>query len=126
MFNRTQEEYLIRRLNKNQVVLVLGAGFSADAENHLGESMPIGNSLAKKMFEYMYPGEDYTNDGTTLQDMYQALLTSGMAFDKISEFLKQNLTVKSYPDYYKYLTYPFWYKIYTINVDNLVNNVSSI
>lgn len=123
MFNKIQEEYLIRRLNRNEVVLFLGAGFSASATNQLDEHLPMGNQLGKKMFQFMLPSETFVEDGTSLQDMYQALLTSGISYPQISEFLRANLTVKTTPDFYKYLTYPFWYKIYTINIDNLINKI---
>ncbi len=123
MFNKTQEDYLIRRLNRNDVVLFLGAGFSADAINQVGETIPIGSRLTQKIFEFMYPTETYVDDGTTLQDMYQALLKSGKTYEQIGNFLRETLTVKSFPDYYKYLTLPYWYKIYTINIDNLVNKI---
>lgn len=123
MFSKTQEEYLLRRLNRNEVVLFLGAGFSVDAVNQLGESFPVGKGLGKKIWEFMYSTEPFIDDGTSLQDIYQALLKSGKTFDQIKQFLKENLTVKNYPDYYKYLALAFWYKIYSVNIDNLVDKV---
>lgn len=123
MFNKSQEEYLIRRLNRNEVVLFLGAGFSLGAFNLAGESFPTGYSLTKKIYAFLYPDLEFIDDGTKLQDMYQALLNSGKSFKQISEFLNSNLLVKSHPDYYKYLTLPLWFKIYTINIDNLINKI---
>lgn len=55
MFSKTQEEYLLRRLNKNEVVLFLGAGFSVEAQNKIGENFPIGKELSKKIWQFMYP-----------------------------------------------------------------------
>jgi hypothetical protein len=119
MFSTSQEEYLIRRFNRNEVTLFTGSGFSFDAINLLGENFPIGSSLTKKIFEFVFPNEHFVDDGTTLPDMYQALLNSGKPHDQIREFLRTNLQVKIFPEYYKYLTLPLWYKIYTINIDNL-------
>ncbi len=123
MFTNNQEEYLIRRLNRNDVVLFLGAGFSAGAVNSLDQNLPLGPKLTKLIYEFMYPDVPYVDDGTNLQEMYQALLKSGKTFSQIKDFLGTNLLVKSYPEYYKYLAIPFWYKIYTVNIDNLLNKI---
>jgi DNA replication protein DnaC len=123
MFTKNQEEYLIRRLNRNDVILFLGAGFSYDAINQGGEQFPLGKQLSRKMWELMFPTSPFVDDGTSLQDMYQALLNSGISKQRIKDFLKANLTVKTYSDDYKYLTYPQWYKIYTLNIDNLIDKI---
>lgn len=122
MFTKAQEEYLLRRLNRNDVILFLGAGFSFDAENSLGERLPLGKTLSQKIWEAMY-AEPFIDYGTSLQDMYQVFLKSGISFDKIKQFLSDNLLVRIYPDYYKFLTHPYWYKIYTVNIDNLLDKV---
>jgi hypothetical protein len=100
MFSKTQGEYLIRRLNKNEVVLFLGAGFSVEAQNKIGENFPIGKGLSKKIWEFMYPKDPFADDNTSLQDIYQALLKSSKTFDQIKEFLTSNLMVKSFPEFY--------------------------
>ena len=123
MFTQNQEEYLLRRLNRNEVVLFTGSGFSFDAINSIGENMPIGKSLSKKIFEFVFPNATYIDDGTSLADMYQAMLNSGKSNEQIKDFLSSNLQVKSLPDYYKYTTLAFWFKIYTINIDNLLDKI---
>lgn len=123
MFSSSQEEYLLRRFNRNEVVLFTGSGFSYDAINLLDENFPIGSSLTRKIFEFVFSGEQFPDDGTSLPDMYQALLNSGKTHDQIKEFLRLNLQVKNFPEHYKYLTLPLWYKIYTINIDNLIDKI---
>lgn len=59
MFEKNDEEYLLRVLGLNQVILFLGAGFSYDAKNLLGENIPTGFTLAKKMWDLLSYEEDY-------------------------------------------------------------------
>jgi len=119
MFEPNDEERLIRLLSNNNVILFLGAGFSYDTINKLGENFPMGENLSKKIWEFISLPGDY--DGTPLQEMYKAFLNSGIKHDKVKNFLEDNLTVSSLPDIYSQVTKPFWYKIYTLNIDNVLD-----
>jgi len=121
MFEKNDEEYLLRVLGLNNVVLFLGAGFSHDAKNQLGDNIPTGNKLAKMMWEFRGYKEDY--DGTNLSEIYEALLRKGKPEIEIKNFLEQNLLCSEIPDQYDVLTSVYWYRIYTTNVDNLVKEV---
>jgi len=119
MFQPLDESRLIRLFGANNVVLFLGAGFSYDTINKLGENFPLGNKLAEKIYNFLdYP---LPYDNTPLQEMYTAFLNSGIKADKLRAFLENNLTVSNIPDNYLNVTKPFWYKIYTLNIDNVLD-----
>jgi len=121
MFEKNDEEYLVRAISQNKVVLFLGAGFSAEALNKLGRPLPIGSTLGELMWVWL--GYDGQYDGTALPDMYEAILASGRKESEIEEFLNQHLLCDQIPAHYDPLTGPFWYRIYTTNVDDLVERV---
>ena len=115
------EAYLLRRLGRNDCVLFLGAGFPRDATNRFLQPMPLSSDLCHALWGFLgYPGEW---DGTPLPDMYQALLTSGKTYSDISTFLEERLLTSEIPDAYDQITQPFWYRIYTTNVDDLLTRV---
>ena len=121
MLTPDDQAYLLRRLGQNDCVLFLGAGFSRDATNRLSQPMPLSHDLCKALWGFLgYPGEW---DGTPLPDMYQALLTSGKTYSDVSTFLEDRLLTSELPDAYDHITRPFWYRIYTTNVDDLLKRV---
>ncbi len=85
MFERDDEKFLKRRLGRNEVVLLLGAGFSTGATNRIGQSMPLSSDLAAELWNFLGYGGEY--DGTTLADMYDAALQSGCTFAELERFL---------------------------------------
>ncbi len=121
MFEVDDEKYLLRQISNNQVVLFLGAGFSREAKNKLGEEFPTAWKLGEKMWKFLsYPGK---YDDTPLPQMYQAFLKAGIKKDKKKEFLNSNLLSGEIPDIYLNLTIPYWFKIYTINVDDILTKI---
>ncbi|TSJ40076.1 SIR2 family NAD-dependent protein deacylase [Fluviicola chungangensis] len=121
MFEEQDEKYLIRLLGRNEVVLFLGAGFSLDAKNKIGESFPTGWALGEKLWQFLgYPGE---YDGTSLPILYQAFIGAGIKRDLKTNFLNENLSSGDIPSSYNRITIPYWYKIYTINIDDIVQKV---
>ncbi len=119
MFDNNDKEYLIRQLSNNQIVLFLGAGFSRDAKNRNDENFPSAWELGKKMWNFLNYKNDY--DGTPLPQMYQAFLSAGIKKQKKREFLENNLLSGEIPDYYDLLTIPYWFKVYTINIDDIIS-----
>lgn len=121
MFSDTDEKYLLRLLGRNEVVLFLGSGFSRDAQNQNGENFSTGLALGEKIWNFLgYPG-DY--DKSSLPEMYQAFLSAGIKRQKKIDFLNSNLLSGEIPDIYNYLSIPFWYKIYTLNIDDIPQQV---
>ena len=119
MFERNDEQYLIRAISQNKVVLFLGAGFSADVENRLGSKLPVGKDLGQLFWNWLSYEGDY--DGTTLADMYEAVLASGRKEAEITELIDSNLLCEAIPESYQLLSRIYWYRIYTTNIDNVVD-----
>lgn len=121
MFKKDDEKYLVRLIASNQVVLFLGAGFSRDAKNLLGENFPTGMSLGEKIWKFLGYSGPY--DKTSLPEMYQAFLSEGIKKERKTNFLNNNLLSGDIPLTFNSLTYPFWYKIYTVNIDDILTKV---
>ncbi len=121
MFQKDDEKYLVRLLGRNQVVLFLGAGFPKNAVNNLGEPFPLGKDLGEKFWKFLGQNGDY--DETPLAEMYQAFLGSSVKRESKKLFLENNLMCKSFPDIYDFISIPFWYKIYQVNIDNLLDKI---
>lgn len=118
MFEKEDEEYLKTALNKNSVVLFLGSGFSIGAFNLLKENFPTGEVLGARLWDFLeYEG---TYDGTPLAQIYQAFLAHESDTTKKHEFLKCHLTSSEIPELYDYVTEPNWRKIYSTNVDDVI------
>lgn len=83
--------------------------------------MPLSPDLCEALWGLL--GYQGTWDGTSLPDMYQVLLTSGRTFRDISTFLEERLLTSQVPESYDHITQPFWYRIYTTNVDDLLTRV---
>lgn len=121
MFKKDDEKYLVRQLSNNQAVLFLGAGFSFDAKNQLNDNFPTGWKLGKMFWEFLEYEGDY--DNTSLPEMYQAFLGKGIKKDKKTDFLKKNLTSSEVPEFYDSLVIPYWFKIYTTNIDDIIEKI---
>lgn len=118
MFLKDDEKYLIRQLSSNQVVLFLGSGFSLDAKNRNDENFPTGWKLGKKIWEFLQIDGKY--DDTSLPEMYQAFIQAGIKKHLKIDFLESNLLSSEIPDQYRKITIPFWFKVYTTNIDDIL------
>jgi hypothetical protein len=123
MLGSSDEALLKRALLTNKCILFLGAGFSAGAKNRRDESLPVGSELAKRMWEWVgYQAKFGTYDETPLDRLFDvARKERGDKAMKL--FLEECLRVASYPGWYGHVTYPFWHRVYTVNVDDLVERV---
>ena len=114
--------YLSKALAGNSAVLFLGAGFSADAKNRLGQTIPVGSQLANDLWHFLkYPG-DY--DGSDLSSVFQAALAQGHQRE-LRAFLEERYTCDALPDWYEFVAKIFWYRIYTTNIDTVVEKIYS-
>lgn len=111
------KEYLQTNLRRNRVVLFLGAGFSKEAENFAGEQVPDARGLAIKLWNNLGYLGDY--DGTELRYLYDAARKRN-GDQSVRILLRDLLTVSKYPDWYKFVSGWYWRRIYTTNIDNLV------
>ena len=121
MFTKNDEKYIIRLISRNEVVLFLGSGFSRDAKNLLNDDFPTGNVLCEKLWSFL--GYTGVYDGTSLQELYQAFVSSSAKKQIKKDFLINNLTCGTIPNIYNSISIPYWYKIYTVNVDDVLTKV---
>jgi len=125
MFTEQDEKYLIRLIGRNEVILFLGAGFSLGAKNQLDENFPTGWKLGKKLWDFLGYKEDYNDDDASLPLLYQDFIDTGIKRDKKIDFLNKNLLSGEIPKNYDNICKPYWRKIYTINIDDVVQKIYS-
>lgn len=114
-------QLLLRSMNGNQTVLFLGAGFARDVVNRAGVKFPLSKELAESIWGWLRYEEPY--DGTSVGEMYQALLGSGKTFAEITSLVAPQLQADTVPETYSALSIPYWRRIYTTNVDNILEVV---
>jgi SIR2-like domain len=114
-------ERLVSAIRLNRVVLFLGSGFSRTAQNRSHRDMPDGRGLAKALWGYLEYKEPY--DGSDLQTVFSAAMNSAKGHKALTSFLEEQLLCTSIPSWYDTLSHIFWYRIYTTNIDDLVEQV---
>lgn len=121
MFAKEDETYLKKALKEESVILFLGSGFSMEAFNLLEENFPSGEILGARLWEFLeYEG---LYDGTPLAQMYHAFLLHHAEMEKKQHFLRCHLTSSQIPELYDAVTKPSWYRIYSTNVDDVVEKI---
>jgi tetratricopeptide (TPR) repeat protein len=123
MFSEGDAQYLLRALSRNRLILFAGAGFAAGAKNRIGTSLPVGSELARLIWKFLEYDGGY--DSTPLPEMFEALLSSGTSHTSIRNFLEDHLICNETPAEYSALSVPYWYRIYTTNVDDLIPRIYS-
>jgi len=120
MLSENDKQNLLRNLARNRVVLATGAGFSADAVNISGNTLPVGDGLARHIWKALYPSE--YEPGTSLKTLYAAAM-SRMGKASLRDLLNNHLKVSGYPGWYGFVTQWFWRRIYTFNADDLMEQI---
>ena len=114
-------------------VLLLGAGFSLGAKNENGEDLPRGGELSEFLFEKMYRGNKNFDDEyickveiekNNLKKLCSLIRSENRVEDRdklIASKLKVgDLQTTIFQE--KLISYP-WEVIFTLNIDNLVENI---
>lgn len=122
MFQRGDEKYLLRAINRNQTNLFVGAGFSMLAKNKFGNFLPSGTQFAQALWTFLGYTEAY-DPSSTLSELYEALLASGKPVKVVSEFLESHLLALHIPPEYDEIAKIYWSRIYTTNIDNLLEQI---
>ncbi|MHB8399575.1 MAG: P-loop NTPase, partial [Candidatus Limnocylindrales bacterium] len=99
-------------------VLFLGAGFSQGLRNVAGRDVPTGSGLTELIWQLCFPGAPF-EPGTTLQDVFQEALLRRRR--ELKQLLEAELTidVSSVEDWQRFVFSLPWYKVYTLNVDDM-------
>lgn len=103
-------------LSSGRAILFTGAGFSADARDRAGEPLPVARRMADDLRTLCFgPCED----DSTLQDLYDVASRRHRA--ALIEYLERRLHVGDHPlpDHHgRWFAAPWW-RVYTLNVDDL-------
>lgn len=129
-------ELLEYTLSKKFPTIVLGAGFSLDVKNTHKDDLVTGSKLAEKLYKKLYVNskeekaiknrlraEKIKSD---LKKLCSLIRSEGI--DRVkqrNEFLTDFFTIgyNLKDDYHKYFAEYPWQKIYTLNIDNYVENL---
>jgi tetratricopeptide (TPR) repeat protein len=103
-------------MEKGDVVLFCGAGFSFDATNEDGQKLPLGKNLSERLANLAHL--PYTNEPLPL--VYQAV-RKHLGSSSLNSWLKQTYKVVDFADWYKIIGTLVWHRIYTTNIDDLIN-----
>ena len=111
------------QFERGRPILFTGAGFSAAAKNLLGQPVPVAFTLKKSLWDLCYPASPF-EDSCSLQDLYEDAL--GREHKRLAELLLSQLTVDpaSVPKWYQEIFSMPWYRVYTLNVDDIESAVS--
>ena len=117
--------HLRGQFSKGSVVLFLGAGFSLCAKNTAGDPIPSTDNLTRLLWNLCFTGDPF-DETTQLQDIYETALN--LRRKQLSDLMELSFSVDadSCPDWYRQLLSMPWLRIYTLNVDNLVEQILSI
>lgn len=118
-------QYLKNHFSKGRPILFTGSGFSSLALNLVGNNLPFARGLAEEIWKLIYPSDEFEEDNT-LQDIFETAIQ--LQKNNLTDCLKNQLTIDpSKSDlsiYSKIFSLP-WYRIYTLNIDNLIKAVNA-
>lgn len=106
------------QMERAEITLFTGAGFSYGARDCNGRPVPQVNDLRREIAETAWPDEPF-DDNSTLQDTYGAALVE--ARGKLTNHLRTRLTVDPATittEHSLWLSMP-WHRAYTVNIDDL-------
>ncbi len=137
MAERTRLSELKSMIGSGHAILFTGAGFSAEAKDREGRSLPDAKEMIADLWRMLYgEGADATKsanpvdhgagsdppdepDESSLSDLYDSALLR--APDQLREYLERRLKIGDAPlprSFAGWFSAP-WHRVYTLNVDDL-------
>ena len=117
-WNEGAMPYLKKQFEKGRAVLFLGAGFSCDSKNKKGLSPPLGTELAKLLIKEC--GHSYQNEPLPIAyESAQNMLGTAA----LNAFLTSHYQIEEFDSWYHIVKEMAWHRIYTINIDNLIQKI---
>jgi hypothetical protein len=115
--------HLRTQFERGRAVLFTGAGFSGGTKNIEGEELPKAEGLSRKIWPLCFPSDAF-DPSAKLQDIYETALNRNPK--ELSALLTRSLTVdfNSIPDWISLFFNTPWYRVYTLNIDNLTQAVA--
>lgn len=125
--NTDNIERLKRVLLNESPILFLGAGFSLGAKTKSGMNIPTGNQLKQIIIEtflkYSHTHKDYEELMSYSLSQVCQYCSNKQSQYYLTDFLTNFFSQVSPAEHHFRLTNYFWKKIYTTNIDDLVENV---
>ncbi|WP_078125188.1 SIR2 family protein [Leptospira alexanderi] len=107
----------IKRRISSGIILFTGAGFSKATKDYNGKHLPLGEELADELWSQYFKNE--TRDRSTLKDIFHHARKKDPK--GLTNYLLNRFRVNPNelpPEYEDYIKFP-WAKVYTLNIDNL-------
>jgi hypothetical protein len=117
-FARDAIEALLEALDRRELVLFTGAGFSAGACDREGLELPTSEHLVEDLWAICFGPEPYDGE-SSLQDLYDVAATRHS--EALARYLRTRLCVggdRVGRHHAAFFTAP-WRRVYTINVDDV-------
>ena len=116
---KSEKDYLGRKLSEGKLILFTGAGFSSGVKDKKGRPLPLSDKLAVELSDLI----GINDSECSLKDSFQLAISRQK--NKTISHLRERLTVDtaSIGDEYKIMLNQHWYKIYTINIDDLFDSL---
>jgi hypothetical protein len=110
-----------RAVASGDAILFTGAGFSAGALDRSGRPLPDSRQMQADLWALLF--DDGEPDDSSLPDLYDVALER--APEQLSRYLQERLRVgdAALPTYYATWFAAPWWRIYTLNVDDLEHAV---
>lgn len=118
LFNEYDSNELIRKLQNKNVILFIGAGFSASVKNLLNNEMPMAKNLANEIGKL--GNFDDENDLQYAADEYLENNSS----EELIKLLQKLYTAKTIPPYIEEILKYSFRRIYTTNYDDVIEKSS--
>jgi len=112
--------HITGQFNRGLPILFTGAGFSRDALNVLGKPVPLVSEVKERLWGHCFPKLPY-DPTTSLQELYEYALIRHRV--ELTDILVSSFTVDgdSIPDWYQRLFSLAWFRVYTLNIDDLAD-----
>ncbi|MDE0123861.1 MAG: SIR2 family protein [Bryobacterales bacterium] len=120
---RTFIPHMKTQFRRGLPILFTGAGFSLEARNFRGSTLPTVGDVQTRLWDLCFPNEPF--DGSSLQDIYHHAQTRHPV--EMENLLISILSVdpNSLPDWYREIHSLSWHKCYTLNIDDLADACNS-
>lgn len=107
-----------RTIATGRAVLVTGAGFSCSAHDLTGQHLPTGATMAQEIWPAAFPDEPF-DPNSRLGEIFDVAIRTNPA--RLREYLLYAMTVArdALPARYVDWFNAPWYRIYTLNIDDL-------
>lgn len=118
MFEASEQEYLLRSIRENNVVLFLGAGASYGSETSSGSEIPLGKGLTKFFRELIGETDESLRLDQLGKDVRRLYGDEGLK-RKLEEKFAETRPSKDLVDLFSFS----WNRCYTLNYDDTIEGI---